>query len=70
MHQALLQRELVDIVTGLDEPYRTTVLLRYIHGLEPRELALRQGVPLETVRTRLKRGLERSARGAGATASK
>lgn len=46
-------------VLALDEPYRTTVLLRYFEGLEARAIAELQGVPVETVRTRLKRGLSR-----------
>ncbi len=44
-------------VFALEEPYRTAVLLRYFEGLDPRAIAARQGVPLETVRTRLKRAL-------------
>lgn len=41
----------------LDEPYRTTVLLRYIDELPLKDVAAKQGVPLETVRTRLRRAL-------------
>ena len=52
-------RSLVDAVAALDEPYRETVLLRFFDDLAPREIARRQRVPVETVRTRLKRGLER-----------
>src|SRR5262249_12311994 len=37
--------------------YRTTVLLRFFEGLPPGRIAAREGVPLETVRSRLKRGL-------------
>jgi len=44
-------------VFELEEPYRTTVLLRWFEDLPPREIAKRQGVPVETVRTRLKRAL-------------
>ena len=35
------------------------MLLRYFDDLAPREVASRLGVPVETVRTRLRRGLER-----------
>ena len=52
-----LQREVVGHVLSLDEPYRTTVLLRYFQGLEARDIAARQGVPLATVRTRLQRAM-------------
>jgi len=44
---------------ALDEPYRTTVLLRFFDDLSPRAIARRLDVPLETVRTRLKRALAR-----------
>ncbi len=40
---------------ALREPYRGTVLLRYFDGLDPCEIAARTSVPVETVRTRLKR---------------
>ncbi|MCE9634512.1 MAG: sigma-70 family RNA polymerase sigma factor [Planctomycetes bacterium] len=46
-------------VLELDEPYRTTVLLRWFEDLPPREISKRQGIPVETVRTRLKRALAR-----------
>jgi len=52
-------KRVVLAVTELDEPYRTTVLLRFYEGLPPREVARRMGVPVETVRTRTRRGLER-----------
>ncbi|MEM9803149.1 MAG: sigma-70 family RNA polymerase sigma factor [Planctomycetota bacterium] len=42
-------------VLGLDEPYRSTVLLRYFEGLSAHEIALREGVSLSTVRSRLTR---------------
>lgn len=51
-------RSVVDAVLALEEPARTTVLLRYFEGLTPPQIAARQGVPLETVRTRLRRALE------------
>lgn len=51
------RRRLVDALFGLKEPYRTTILLRYYEDLQPRDVARRLGVPVETVRTRLKRGL-------------
>jgi protocatechuate 3,4-dioxygenase beta subunit len=55
------QRELItamtEAVVGLPEPYRRTVLLRYYSGLSPREIAEQEAAPLETVKSRLKRGL-------------
>ena len=46
-------------VLELEEPYRATVLLRYFEGMESRAIADLQGIPVETVRTRLKRAVER-----------
>ncbi len=55
--RASVQRQVVDTVLGLREPYRTVVLLRYFEGLTPGKIAAREGLPVETVKTRLKRGL-------------
>ena len=55
--RAALQRDLVDRVLELDEPYREVLLLRYFEELEPREIAARLAVPIATVRTRHARGL-------------
>ena len=46
-------------VRALEEPYRTAVYLRYFEDLPPPAIATRLGVPLETVRTRLRRALAR-----------
>jgi len=59
VERAELQRELTRHVLALDEPYRTTVLLRFFDELPPRAVAERMSVPVETVRTRLKRALVR-----------
>ncbi|MFT7463779.1 MAG: RNA polymerase sigma factor (sigma-70 family) [Pseudohongiellaceae bacterium] len=58
VEQAELFRALVNGVLDLDEPFRTTVILRYFKGLDPREIAVELGVPGATVRTRLHRALE------------
>lgn len=58
VEQADLQREIAALVIAQGEPYRGTLLLRYYQGLGPAEIAARTGVPLNTVRTRLARGLE------------
>jgi len=52
-----IRRRVVDAVQALDEPWRSTILLRYYENLPHRAVAERLGVPLETMRTRLKRGL-------------
>jgi len=51
------RRILLDATLGLSEPGRSTVLLRFYEGLPPREIAKRQGVPVETVRSRVRRAL-------------
>lgn len=53
------RRLLLDAVLALDEPYRATLLWRYHAGLSLAEIAVRQGVPEETVHTRIRRGLSR-----------
>ncbi|MFO0931826.1 MAG: sigma-70 family RNA polymerase sigma factor [Planctomycetota bacterium] len=53
-----VRRRVVDAVLALAEPYRATIALRFFDGLPPRVIARRHGVPVETVRTRCKRGLE------------
>ncbi len=49
--------ELAATVLSLAEPYRTAVLLRFYHELSPAAIARRLDVPVETVRTRIKRGI-------------
>lgn len=56
--QAALHHALVGAVLVLDEPYRTALLRHWFDGEKPGAIARAQGVPVETVRTRLKRGLE------------
>lgn len=50
-------RKLVEAVLVLGEPGRRTLILRYQENLSPPEIAARLAVPLETVRTRLRRAL-------------
>lgn len=60
--RAELERRLAELVIALDEPYRTTVLLRYREGLTAEQIAKQQGIPAGTVRGRLKTGLDRLRR--------
>lgn len=53
-----LQQTMVDAVRAVDEPLRTTIVLRYFEGLTSAEIARLQRVPPGTVRWRLKRGLD------------
>lgn len=52
------ERRLTEALARLDEPFRSTLMLRYYEGLEPSEIARREGTPAGTVRWRVKRGLE------------
>ncbi len=57
--EAELHQRIVRATLELDEPCRSTVLLRYFRGLSAEEIASHEGVPAATVRSRLKRGLDR-----------
>lgn len=50
-------RHVADAVARLREPYRTTLLQRYVEDLTPTQIAARSGEPLSSVKTRLSRGL-------------
>ncbi len=52
-----LRKELVRALDSLNQPCRETILLRYFEGLGPLDIADRQGIPVATVKTRLRRGL-------------
>ncbi len=56
--RAAEQSRLLDLVVTLNEPYRTAILLRFVDGLPPRDIAARRGIPVETARTHIKRGLQ------------
>lgn len=58
VEQVETERNLASVVLGLDEPYRTAVLLHYFQDLSLAEIAKKQGVPAATVRWRHARGLE------------
>ncbi len=53
-----LQQSVLAAVRALEEPYRTAIWLRYYEDLAPGAIATRLGVPLATVKTRLRRGLQ------------
>lgn len=52
------QREVVNAVLALEEPYRSVLLLRYYEGLEPREIQRQLDIKGSTLRTQLARGIE------------
>ena len=47
-----------EAVAGLPEPFRETLLLRYWEGLPPRGISERMSVPVATVQSRTRRGLQ------------
>ena len=59
VERVAIHRAIVGAVLDLDEPYRTTVLLRFFEDLPPREIARELGVPVATVQSRLTRALSR-----------
>ncbi|HEU4394564.1 MAG TPA: sigma-70 family RNA polymerase sigma factor, partial [Planctomycetota bacterium] len=59
LERAEIVERVARAVRTLEEPYRTAILLRYFEDLAPPAIAARLGVPLETVRTRLRRALVR-----------
>ena len=52
------QRHVVEALLGLDEPYRSTLVARFLDDLSAAEIARRAGLPEGTVRWRVQRGLE------------
>jgi RNA polymerase sigma-70 factor (ECF subfamily) len=63
-HETLLarmqmQRIVAELVMELEEPYRSTVLLRFYEGLNATEIGRLQGIEAGTVRWRLKLALDR-----------
>lgn len=52
------QRDLVEAVLELEDPYRDALLLRHFEDCSPREITRRTGRPVETVRKQLQRGHE------------
>jgi AcrR family transcriptional regulator len=53
------ERRITELVLALDEPFRSTLLLRYYEGRTAAQIARAAEVPPGTVRWRLKTGLDR-----------
>jgi len=62
LEKAGMRRMIVDAVLALEEPYRTTIVLRYFEELPSREVARIQGITTSTVRSQTQRALERLRR--------
>jgi RNA polymerase sigma factor (sigma-70 family) len=52
-----LEHAIAAAFAALDEPYKSTLFLRFFDDLTPSQMAAQTGTPVETVKTRLKRGL-------------
>jgi RNA polymerase sigma factor (sigma-70 family) len=57
--QMRLHRLLVDLVLDLDEPYRSTIVARFVEGRSAASIARALGIPNSTVRARLREALTR-----------
>lgn len=56
--QAETHRRVAQAVLELEEPYRSTILLRFFHHKTPSQIARHRGEPVATVKTRLRRALQ------------
>ncbi|MEM6570956.1 MAG: sigma-70 family RNA polymerase sigma factor [Planctomycetota bacterium] len=54
--EAELHRRVTDALLGLEEPYRTVLLLRHVRDLPPRAIARQLDRPVGTVKVQLERG--------------
>ncbi len=57
--RAELRRRVVEAVLALDEPYRSTLVMSFFEEMSAAAIAALVGAPVETIRTRRKRGLAR-----------
>ncbi|MEQ1894998.1 MAG: sigma-70 family RNA polymerase sigma factor, partial [Planctomycetota bacterium] len=57
LERATTHRLLMAAVLELEDPYRSAVLMRFVDGLEPDEIARRQEISRENARQRVSRGL-------------
>lgn len=56
--RAEIAEQLSAAARQLPEPFRRTILLRFLEGLSPEEIARQDGKPVDTVRWRVRRGLD------------
>src|SRR5574338_445902 len=68
MAQMRLDKRLVELVIELDEPYRSTIIGRFVEGRTSASIAESLGIPAGTLRKRLHEGLSRLRAGLDADA--
>lgn len=68
LEQMRLHRRLVDLVLELDEPYRSTIIARFVEGRTAASIARSLGIPAGTVRKRQFEALSRLRAGLDASA--
>jgi len=56
-HKMEIRRKLIDAVLSLKEPYCSSLVLHYYDNLSAKEIAEKYEIPLNTVRSRIKRGV-------------
>ncbi|NVB84996.1 MAG: RNA polymerase sigma factor [Kofleriaceae bacterium] len=66
--QIRLHKRLVELVIELDEPYRSTIIARFVEGRTSASIAQSLGIPAGTVRKRLHEALSRLRAGLDANA--
>lgn len=54
-----IQKEIVEKIKEIDDPYREALLLRYVDGLQVKEIAALTEESENTVSVRIKRGIEK-----------
>ena len=57
--QLELQRRVANLLAELEEPYRTTLHMRFFAGLSVQEMASRRTMPASTIKSQIARGLAR-----------
>ena len=59
---AQIHRAVAEVVAGLEEPFRQTIVLRFFHGASSVDIARGLRIPDGTVRWRIKEGIDRVRR--------
>jgi len=58
VERAMLRKQVAEAALALAEPYRTAILMRFFEAMTPKQIARARQLPVATVHTHLRRGLE------------